>query len=227
MMPPSIIRGSRLAGVMLIALALGSCALFGGSKDDAKTQPPPGDKKPYPSLATVPEKKPDTTTERQRMRIQEGLLADRKNARHVDGPAPGENEPADKTTSRRNVRPEVIDPGSAARVARREPAKVDGVRIVRSGLVTTISFDKGSNALPAGSGAKIVRVAQLQGVTKGTITVIGRGPTKAEALARARAVANGLINLGMSGSKLRISGAVSARHRADVYISGAQVPKRK
>jgi outer membrane protein OmpA-like peptidoglycan-associated protein len=121
----------------------------------------------------------------------------------------------------------VIDPGSAVQVAgRREPPKVDGVRIVRSGLVTTITFAKDSSALPPGSGAKIVRVAQLQGATKGTITVIGRGANRAAALARARAVANGLINLGMSGSKLKITGAVSSLNRADVYISGGQIPRR-
>ncbi|MEQ8697969.1 MAG: hypothetical protein RLT05_15605 [Bauldia litoralis] len=227
MVPSSIIRTGRLATVLLLGLAVAGCSLFGDSKDPKTAEPAPGSKKPFPSLATVPEKKPDSTTERQRMRIQEGLLADRKNARHADGPQPGENETPDRNTAGRQVRPQVITPGSAVQVAgRREPPKVDGVRIVRSGLVTTISFSRDSNALPAGSGATIVRVAQLQGATKGTITVIGRGPTRAAALARARAVANGLINLGMSGAKLKITGAVSQLNRADVYISGGVVPKR-
>jgi outer membrane protein OmpA-like peptidoglycan-associated protein len=227
MKPPSLTRACRVAGALLLAMGVAGCSLFGGDTKSADTKPAPGANKPYPNLASVPPKKPDTTTPRQRMKIQEGLLADRKNARHFNGPVPGQTEVPQRKTATSKVQPVVIEPGSAAQVAaRRHPAKIDGVRIVRSGLVSMITFAKDSKALPPGSGLTIVRIAQLQGATKGTLTIIGQGPTRATALARARAIANGLINLGVQGSKLHISGAVSRRHRAEVFISGGKVPRR-
>lgn len=229
--PSASNRRSGRTGPLLCALALGltlgACSMFSGD-DDSAAKPPPGDDKKFPSLAEVPEKKPDASDEDQRMRIQEGLLADRKNARHVDGPAPGVEELAEQPTGARTVKPVVIDPGEARVAARqqRQPAKIDGVSIVQSGLVTAVSFPKGSTALPGGSGRTIVRIAQLQGATKGKLTVIGRGANKAEGLARAQAIANGLINLGVSGGDIRVSGAQSSKSQVEVYISGGRAPKR-
>jgi len=215
--------------VMLVAgaLALGACST--GSKDKAKDVP--GAKKPFPKLATVPDKKPDVATERQRMRIQEGLFADRRNARYLEGGGPkaGYGKASDKITTA-DVRAQIINPrragaaGAAARVR-----TVDGVRIVRSGFIARVRFAKGSTSLPAGSGRTIVRIAQLQRVLQSTITVVGRaapGEGNDAALARARAVANGLVTLGVPGNKVRVRAGGRSAAQVDVFQSGGRVPKR-
>ncbi len=81
-------------GALLAALLAGSgCSwvrdMTGWGEDEAKRPQPPGLQQPYPNLATVPNRTPQTGTTRERLQIEEGLLADRQNARHVTGPVAG------------------------------------------------------------------------------------------------------------------------------------------
>jgi len=216
-----------MAAMLVAAVALAGCSTL-SSKEKAKDIP--GAKKQFPKLASVPDKKPDVATQRQRMSIQEGLFADRRNARYLEGgPVAGYGKAPDRVSSAA-VRAEIIRPGSARAAARRGPVrKIDGVRIVRSGLVAAVRFAKGNTSLPPGSGRTIVRIAQLQRVLQGTITLVGRtapGESAASAVSRARSVANGLVTLGVPGNKIRVRSGGASASRVDVFISGGKVPKR-
>lgn len=221
--------GFGLAAVAVLTLALGACSTL-SSKEKAKDVP--GAKKPFPNLASVPDKKPDVATERQRMKIQEGLFADRRNARYLEGgPRAGYGRAPDKVSSDA-VRAEIINPGRARAAsggAARRVRTVDGVRIVRAGFIARVNFAKNDTSLPSGSGRTIVRIAQLQRVLQSTITVIGRaapGESRGAGLTRARAVANGLVTLGVPGNKIRVRSGGTSAARVDVYQSGGRVPKR-
>lgn len=215
-----------VAVLMSAAMASGCSTL--SSKEKARDIP--GGKKPFPKLASVPEKKPDVATERQRMKIQEGLFADRRNARYLEsGPVAGYGK-APSTVSGAAVRAEIIRPGSArAAGGARAVRTIDGVRIVRAGFIAAVRFAKGNTSLPPGSGRTIVRIAQLQRVLQGTITLVGKrapGESAASAVSRARSVANGLVTLGVPGNKIRVRSGGGSASRVDVFISGGRVPKR-
>ncbi|MGH7004975.1 MAG: hypothetical protein ACREIP_13595, partial [Alphaproteobacteria bacterium] len=82
-----------------------------GIGDESAARPdPPGANQPYPNLASVPNRTPNTGTTRERLQIEEGLLADRTNARHVTGPAAGEDRPSALPPERDTGRPAIIDP---------------------------------------------------------------------------------------------------------------------
>ncbi|MYF09189.1 MAG: hypothetical protein F4233_15125 [Rhodospirillaceae bacterium] len=209
------------AAVLVAALvALGACA----SPEKGEV---PGADKPFPKLATVPDK-PEGETQRQRMQIQEGLFADRRNARYLEGGGPraGYGRAPDKVTDS-DVRAEIFRPGSA-----REEAKVrtvDGVRLVRSGFIAAVAFRGKGTALPPGSGRKIVRIAQVQNLLNSTLTLVGRaakGESAATALARARAVANGLTTVGVPAKKIRVRKGGGSAARVDIYMSGGKAPKQ-
>ena len=210
------------ASVLLAAVvALAACSSAEKAKDV------PGADKPFPKLATVPGK-PDVATQRQRMQIQEGLFADRRNARYLEGGGPkaGYGKAPDKVTES-DVRAEIFRPGSAKAAAK--VRTVDGVRIVRSGFIANVTFAKDATSLPPGSGRRIVRVAQLQNVLGSTLTLIGRaakGESAASALARARAVATGLVTLGVPDGKIRVRKGDGSASRVDIYTSGGRAPKQ-
>ncbi|MCY3830664.1 MAG: hypothetical protein F4114_10150 [Rhodospirillaceae bacterium] len=213
-------RRMKLAAPIVALAVLGACS--SPEKADA-----PGADKPFPNLATVPER-PAGQDPRQRMEIQEGLFADRRNARYLDGGGPraGYGRAPDRVTDS-EVRAEIIRPGSAKREAR--VRTVDGVRIVRSGFIAAVTFAGKGTALPPGSGRKIVRIAQIQNVLESTLTLIGRsgrGEPADAALARARAVATGLTTMGVPAGKIRIRKGKGAASRVDVYMSGGKVPKQ-
>ena len=118
---PRRMRLAALATVLAAALtALGACA----SPEKGES---PGADKPFPKLATVPDK-PEGETRRQRMQIQEGLFADRRNARYLEGGGPraGYGGAPDKVTDS-DVRAEIFRPGSARQEAK--VRTVDGVRL--------------------------------------------------------------------------------------------------
>ena len=218
---PRRMRLAALATVLAAALtALGACA----SPEKGES---PGADKPFPKLATVPDK-PEGETRRQRMQIQEGLFADRRNARYLEGGGPraGYGGAPDKVTDS-DVRAEIFRPGSA-----REEAKVrtvDGVRLVRSGFIAAVAFRGKGTALPPGSGRKIVRIAQVQNLLNSTLTLVGRaakGESAATALARARAVANGLTTVGVPAKKIRVRKGGGSAARVDIYMSGGKAPKQ-
>ncbi|MCY4311809.1 MAG: hypothetical protein OXC54_10975 [Rhodospirillaceae bacterium] len=216
-------------GVCLALILTGAATLSACSTQSLKEkgQDVPGAQNPFPKLASVPDKPPDAATERQRMTIQEGLFADRRNARYLEGGGPraGYRNVSDRVTTA-DVRAQIINPRRPDAAATRT---VDGVRIVRSGFVAAVRFARGNTSLPTGSGRTIVRIAQLQRVLQSTITVVGRaaaGEESAAALARARTVANGLLTLGVPDEKVRVRAGKRATARVDIFTSGGKAPKR-
>ena len=202
---------------------------------------PPGARKPYPNLATVPNKRPDTGTTQQRLEIEQGLYADRRNARYIDGPRAGDEERGrTATTGGRNVKAQVITParGGFARRGGRAAPRVRrpklALAIRRGGYVTTIFFPNDATTLPPGGGRLIVQVAELHRYTGGTVRVVGhaiKGGAAAKAAARAKVVANGLISLGVSRARIKAASAGDrqARYkdnnknsRVDIFITGAR-----
>ena len=216
----SVPRRMQLAALVAALAALGACS----SPEKGKV---PGADKPFPKLATVPGK-PAVDTQRQRMQIQEGLFADRRNARYLEGGGPraGYDKAPDEVTDS-DVRAEIVRPGSARQEAK--VRTVDGVRLVRSGFIAAVAFDGKATALPSGSGRKIVRIAQIQNLLKSTLTLIGRaakGESAETALARAQAVAGGLTTMGVPAGKIRVRKGGGSAARVDIYMSGSRVPKQ-
>lgn len=228
------------AAVLACALALGACSSTGDKKaakpDAGKTAEAPGADKPYPNLATVPDKQPKTSTARQRMKIQEGLLADRANARHVDGPVAGRKSRSASVTTlpSQPVKREVITPPTANEVRKRVFAERrqtainkalkkigNPLRIRRGGYLATVRFAPNSSALPTGSGKVIVQVSQLHRIAGGRIRVVGQGPNTKAAAAKAKAVANGLVQLGVSPGRIglvaRNGRGTAKKSQADIY----------
>lgn len=229
----------NLVGALAVGLALGGCSWF--SKDEPKAANPRVDatdpKAPYPKLASVPDKRPDTTTPAQRLQIQEGLMADRDNARHVDGPVAGQdNRPIATTDPKADIKPTVFMPPTAAEVAQRQamaernaaiqaqqaanrpPPRQLELSVGRDGFVTGIAFAPDATTLPPGSGRTIVNIAELHRAVGGKIRIVGHSVTAAldadpaqdrakkmaQAEARARAVAGGLISLGVKADDIRL-----------------------
>jgi outer membrane protein OmpA-like peptidoglycan-associated protein len=223
---------TRLAAIAALTTALSTGAgctwvrkQTGLGDDTARGPEPPGMNKPYPNLATVPSKTPDTGTTRERLQIEQGLLADRRNARHVSGPVAGETQPSSLMPEEK-TRPAIINPRSPAEA--RAAAASAARATVRGGPVGSITYAKGSSALPEGSGRMIVQAAALQQHYKGTVVVVGHAARsegdaaarKQLAQQRATAVANGLLNLGVDRSKIRVgtdNGAVDAP-RVDIAL---------
>lgn len=197
-----------------------------GREETAKRPEPPGLDKPSPNLATVPNRTPDTGTTRQRLQIEEGLLADRANARHVAGPTAGEERvavlpPEDRT------RPMIIDPRQAP------PPGPEGAPQRRAapptgGPIGNIVFGRSSTALPEGSGRMIVRAAEIHRRYGGTLVVIGNSARaegddtarRAAALTRANTVAAGLVNLGVPRDQIRVGAGTVDAGRVDIGITG-------
>ncbi|HEY7610937.1 MAG TPA: OmpA family protein [Alphaproteobacteria bacterium] len=205
-----------------------------GEEDEARRPQPPGIQRPYPNLATVPSKTPSTGTTRERLQIEEGLLADRQNARHVSGPVAGPDRPS-SLPPEPPTRTTIIDP-SARRAPAASPrtaaATPPAPRPGPGGAIGSIAYAPGSAALPEGSGRIIVRAAEFQRRLGGTIVVVGHA-AKAEgddaarrALAQQRAtnIANGLLNLGVQRDQIR---AVADNGRVDAArVDIALTPRR-
>jgi outer membrane protein OmpA-like peptidoglycan-associated protein len=240
--------GYRLAtrwaalGALLAALATGAgCSwvrdMTGWGEDEASRPQPPGLDKPTPNLATVPSRQPNIGTTRERLQIEEGLLADRQNARHVAGPVAGE-ERAPSLPPQRDLRPNIIDPGAGRRAAEpgtrtaAGPAAPAQPRLGPGGAVGSIDYRPGSVALPEGSGRTIVRAAEFQRRLGGTIVIVGHASKQegddaarsALASQRATAVANGLLNLGVDRANIRAgtsAGRIDAA-RVDIALQPAR-----
>ena len=211
--------------------------------NDAKVRrKPPGENKAYPNLSTVPKSRPNVGTTQQRLEIEQGLYADRRNARHVDGPRAGDEERGGvATTTGRNVRAQVITPGAGGAVARRGGVRRAAarrpdlaLRVGRGGYVTTIFFPNDATTLPPGAGRKIVQVARLHRYAGGRVQVVGhalKGGSAAKSAARARIVARGLISLGVPQGRVRAANAGdrqarykdnSRNSRVDIFILDAR-----
>jgi outer membrane protein OmpA-like peptidoglycan-associated protein len=191
---------------------------------------PPGLDRPYPNLATVPDKQPSTGTTRERLVIEEGLLADRQNARHVQGPVAGEERTA-LLPPGAGVPTTVIDPRQVRTAANPQPAAAPARGAAR-GPVGSIAFTSGAATLPEGSGRLIVRAAEIHRRYGGTLVVVAHAaraegdPATRQALAmrRATTIANGLMNLGVQQNQIRVGtsdGKVDAA-RVDIALAPAR-----
>jgi outer membrane protein OmpA-like peptidoglycan-associated protein len=227
------------AGALLLAvLAASGCSWVRdvtgwGEEDEAKRPQPPGINQPYPNLATVPNRAPNTGTTRERLQIEEGLLADRQNARHVSGPVAGLDRPS-SLPPEPGMPTTIIDPNRRApaepRTAAAAPQTPAAPRLGPGGAVGSIAYRPGSASLPEGSGRTIVRAAEFQRRLGGAIVIVGHA-AKAEgddatrrALAQQRAnnVANGLLNLGVQRDQIRASAGNADAGRVDIAIQPAR-----
>lgn len=230
----------RLTVGTALAVLIGGCNWIDRQLGTGPTAAP-GANQPYPNLASVPNRPPDAGTTRQRLEIEQGLLADRTNARHVAGPVAAEEraDPIPETAVR--ARPTIIDPRTprppAAEGERRAAAAPDQPTLGAGGAVGSVPFRSGSTALAEGSGRMIVRAAELHRRLGGTITVVGHSAKsegddaarRATAEARARTVANGLLNLGVAEDRIRVLTGDSRvdDSRADLAITGARVARQR
>lgn len=237
-------RAIRIVAMGAVAAALaagGGCStirdMTGWGEDEAKRPQPPGLDKPTPNLASVPRQAPNTGTTRERLQIEEGLLADRTNARYVAGPVAGEERGPTLPPERGNVRPNIIDPNAARppaepRTARGPAPPPPQARLGPGGAIGSITYRPSTVALPEGSGRVIVRAAEFQRRLGGNIVVVGHAAKgegddaarKALAEQRANAVANGLLNLGVDRANIRVgtsAGRVDAA-RVDIALQPAR-----
>jgi hypothetical protein len=233
----------RIAAMAALAAALaagGGCStirdMTGWGEDEAKRPQPPGLDKPTPNLASVPRRAPNTGTTRERLQIEEGLLADRTNARYVAGPVAGEERGPTLPPERGNVRPNIIDPNARPpadpRTARGPAPPPAGPRLGPGGAIGSIAYRPSAIALPEGSGRVIVRAAEFQRRLGGNILVVGHAAKsegddaarKALAEQRAVAVANGLLNLGVERANIRVgtSGGRVDAARVDIALQPAR-----
>jgi hypothetical protein len=230
--------------VLLCAgLAAGGCSWIGertGIGTPARTPvAAPGANEPYPNLASVPNR-PDAGTARQRLDIEQGLLADRSNARHVEGPVAAAERASSIPDTGRGPRPTIIDPGSAPPPGERaqpgQPARVAArpelPQLGPGGAVGSIAFRSGSTSLAEGSGRTIVRAAEAHRRLGGTVIVNSYSARdegdpaarRASAEARANLVVNGLLNLGVPGDRIRaaVAAATVDESRVDIAIVGTR-----
>lgn len=226
-------RGALLAAVVAVSGCSWVRDVTGWGEEEAKRPQPPGTQQPYPNLATVPNRVPNTGTTRERLRIEEGLLADRQNARHVSGPVAGLDRPSSLPPDP-GVRTTIIDPNRrpapGPRTAAAAPQGPQAPRLGPGGVVGSIAYRPNSASLPEGSGRMIVRAAEFQRRFGGTILVVGHA-AKAEgddaarrALAQRRAnnVTNGLLNLGVQRGQIRTGTGGADAGRVDIALQPAR-----
>ena len=228
-------------GALLAALvAVSGCSwvrdVTGWGEEEAKRPQPPGLQQPYPNLATVPNKTPATGTTRERLQIEEGLLADRQNARHVSGPVAGLDRPS-SLPPERGTRTTIIDPNRrpaaeprTAAATPQAPQAPQAPRLGPGGAIGSIAYGPGSASLPEGSGRTIVRAAEFQRRLGGTIVVVGHAAKsegdeatrRALAQQRANNVANGLLNLGVQRAQIRAGAGPADVGRVDIALQPAR-----
>jgi len=214
-----------LSFALVLALALGGCAnglgetvsdvasaanpfnWFGSDeKKSAETEQKietPEDRSSYPSLASVPDSAPKVSSVQQRMIIEEGLMADRANARYTAGPAPNLYT-RDEARPLMAVPREKVEEASLSQPKATAPAISDPVRIA------TIRFPEGSAEMPEDSANYLREVVSFQRQQGGALMVVGHSdslPKNADpaadrqakieiSMARAKAVAQRLVALG-------------------------------
>lgn len=162
------------------------------------------EKKPYPNLATVPNR-PKVTSQERRLVIEEGLLADRSRAKHTDAtPVWARPKTADVVTGDQ---------------AGGEGAKVQTVTVAGARLAT-IRFPVGSARLPPGAAGLMRQIAAIQRRSGAKVIAVGhtsRRKRSADAdkdkkakdalsLARATAVTSLLARLGVRRENLEALG---------------------
>lgn len=243
-------QGSSLAAAFALAsvLALGACSSWFSSNSgekviepekadtkgpDVKAAAQKADNEGYPNLADVP-KRPPVTPPDQRIIIEEGLLADRANARYTNQQArwttdtgnssayvpPGATQrPVDRdskmTPAPRESVTEVPSSGGDTKVA-----SAAGPVTAAAGQVGTIVFAQDSSTVPSGGAAVLQQVAAAYKTSGGTLRVVGHTDARQRdsdpekdrlakfdlSLARANAVAAELVKLGIERDKIVTAG---------------------
>jgi flagellar motor protein MotB len=160
-------------------------------------------KKPYPNLATVPNR-PKVTSQERRLVIEEGLLADRSRAKHTDATPVW-------------ARPKTADVVTGDQAG--EGPKVQTVTVAGARLAT-IRFPVGSARLPPGAAGLMRQIAAIQRRSGAKVIAVGhtsRRKRSADAdkdktakdalsLARATAVTSLLARLGVRKENLEALG---------------------
>src|SRR5581483_1721241 len=156
-------RVTAMGTLLAVLLAVGGCSWvrdvtgWGSEEEEAKRPQPPGLNQPYPNLATVPNKTPSTGTTRERLQIEEGLLADRQNARHVSGPVAGQDRPS-ALPPEPPARTMIVDPSARRAPAPGEPrtatAPASAPRPGPGSSVCSLPRRRVSAGLPGGSAAE-------------------------------------------------------------------------
>ncbi len=199
----------------------------------------------YPKLSSVPEA-PKTSTPEQRIIIQEGLLADRANARYADGPPPRlypklvtPLAKAPRTPVEEAALTPEIEPGES-----KEIAKAESVRIV------TVRFPENSTKMPDDTVRYLREVVAVQRRYGGTLRIVGHtdsnsldaDPIKDRlakfnlSIGRANSVASVLVSLGLGRDQLSVEakGDIeptappgnkargAENHRVEVYLDRAK-----
>ncbi|HEX7005921.1 MAG TPA: OmpA family protein [Alphaproteobacteria bacterium] len=218
-------RGPGLALALAVAgaAALGACSSSSGEKvvepqaveaepasgPDLKAAAQKAENENYPNLGDVPPRPPVTPPD-QRIIIEEGLLADRANARYTDQTPRWATAAGGATAAR----------GSTVDGAGTEVASAANPAMAAAGKIGTIAFADGSAALPAGRAAVLERVAAVYRASGGTLRVVGHtsareldaDPEKDKlakfelSLARANAVAAALVDLGVPRERIVTAG---------------------
>jgi outer membrane protein OmpA-like peptidoglycan-associated protein len=230
-------RWAAKSTLLMALMAASGCSwvrdVTGWGEEEANRPQPPGVQQPYPNLATVPNRTPNTGTTRQRLQIEEGLLADRQNARHVSGPVAGPERPSSLPPDP-GVRTTIIDPNRRVapgpRTAAATPQAPQAPRLGPGGAVGSITYRPGSASLPEGSGRLIVRAAEFQRRLGGMLVVVGSAARsegddatrRALAQQRANNVVNGLLNLGVPRDQVRASAGAADAARVDIAIQPAR-----
>lgn len=180
--------------------------------------PPPGSDAAWPNLATVPARPTRSATE-DRQRIQNALIADRENARHVGGPTP----PASPMPA-----PELRLPdGAVVADAPPRPPVLAGVPQVTAPprapappapapSSLELDFSRGSSVLSTTALVSLRRFADGRGAARVAVTGAGDasgtgGDALALGLARAEAVANALRAAGVPAEAIQIGAEPAGR----------------
>lgn len=170
----------------------------------------------YPKVSEVPEA-PKVSTPEQRLIIQEGLLADRANARYADGPPPRLYPQAASPIAKSPRTPveEASLTPPAAGTDKGAQAAAQGAGPVR---IVTVRFPVDSVEVPADTARYLREVVAVQRRFGGTLRVVGHtgrrqidpDPAKDRVAklslseGRAKAVAAALMRLGLDRRQLAI-----------------------
>jgi len=244
-----------LPAVAALGLLTGGCGLFGDDEPETAPAAKPAEEGEFPNLGTVPEEAPAATPKVEREQLIQGLQADRANAEYTGetldesvanvapaaapppGPPKPEAPPQDAGAGEEGAGEEDTDEEAEAE----QPAAPPEVAALPADLgeaTALIYFGETTAALTDFDRSVLADVASMYVRQRGSrVRVIGHvsGNEKSAAAdgdlatARAEAVAQALISLGVPASALETStggtrydestpNGVAANRRVEIYI---------
>lgn len=199
----------------------------------------------YPKLSTVPDA-PKTSTPEQRVIIQEGLLADRANARYADGPPPRLYPKLVAPIAKAPRTP--VEEASLTPEIKSGPSKQ--IATAKSVRIVTVRFPENSTKTPEDTVRYLREVVAVQRRYGGTLRIVGHtdsnsmdaDPIKDRlakfnmSIGRANSVASVLVSLGLGRDQLSIEAKgdtepaappgntvrSAENHRVEVYLDRAK-----